>query len=160
MGFNPHDWLEGNIIGVTKCSPTQSNPVIFINTHTNTMSSFGKSMHSLPDQWTTVSVASHVPNNTIAIFITGLLIITHGTTQETADLQVFFRANDATTDYNYNWQTVEASVGNGQRSTMAVWIPLNTDREFDFKWHRSTIGQYPDNSAYGVNLSLNAYLRT
>ena len=33
----------------------------------------------------------------------------------------------------------------------------NEDKEFKFKWTRSTFGQWPENPAYGMSLSLNAW---
>jgi len=154
MEYDPADWLEGTVLGVTKRSPTQSDPIVFLNTYT------GQGVDQFPDnQWVTVDVSQIVPEKSVAVFLSGLLLITHGTSVETADLKVYFRADGDNEDYKYDWQTVEASTANGQRSTMAVWVPLSADRKFQFKWQRSTSGQYPDHSAYGVNLVLNAYLR-
>jgi len=154
LSSNQSNWIEGSTVGVTKRSPTQANPVIFLNTFT------GNGLERFPENtWATVDTAGLIPPTAKAIFLTGVLIITHGTSMETADLVVHFRADGESYDYNYNWQTVEASTQNGQRSPMAVWVPLSETGKFQFKWRRSTAGQYPEHSSYGVNLSLNAYLR-
>jgi hypothetical protein len=85
--------------------------------------------------------------------LSGLLIITHGTTVETANLTVSFRrVGDATADCRgYMGQVVEAAVGSGQRSYVSVTVPL-VKGEFEWCYTRSTGGSYPTNSSYGVNM--------
>lgn len=146
-------YLEGSVIGVPARSPTGQNPPIFINTTTGA----GVVEHP-PGQWSTVDVSSLVPTGTIAIRLDGILIITHGSTPETADLTVAFRT-DPSWNYGYIMQTVEASVGNGQRSNAGAWVSLDANRCFQMQWTKSTFGTWPTNSSYGINLSLTAYLR-
>lgn len=148
-------YVEGGIIGIPKSSPTGQNPPIFINSYTGD----GTVAHP-PGMWSTVDVSSIVPPDATAIHLTGFLIITHGTTVETADLTVAFRHTSETWEYGYIMQTVEASVQNGQRSNASAWVALDANRCFQMKWSRSTQGQWPDHASYGVNLSLDAYLRT
>jgi hypothetical protein len=120
-----------------------------------------------PATWCKVAVSDYgLPKDTKAVFLSGILIITHGMTPETADLKVGLRAFGDVTDPEtispggvwYDGQTVEAAVGNGQRSTMSTWVPVR-DGAFEFRWERSTGGQWPTNSSYGVNLTIQAHAR-
>ena len=103
----------------------------------------------------------------IRIFLSGLLIITHGTTPETADMYVGFRAyGDTGTEAGlpasggtwYLGQSVETSVTGGQRSAMATWVPVR-DGKFEFRFSKATPGTYPIHSSYGVNLTIQAWGR-
>lgn len=102
----------------------------------------------------------NLPSDAKAAFLSGMLIITHGTTGETADIRVTVAAEG---DSNFNCssylgQTIEASVGNGQRSNAAFWVPL-TNGKFKFCYFVSTPGLWPTNSAYGLNFSLQMWGR-
>lgn len=113
------------------------------------------------DQWHTVDLtAAGIPADAKAAFLSGMLIITHGTTVETADIHLTFREHgDASADVTkYIAQSCEAHVGGGQRSTMATWVPLK-DGKFDFSYHIATPGAWPTNSAYGINLSVQMWGR-
>lgn len=118
--------------------------------------------------WCTIDVADYgVPSDAKAVFLSGILIITHGLTAETADLLVGFRAYGdvspiAELPYPggvwYIAQSVEAAVGSGQRSTMSTWVPVR-DGKFQFTYSKATGGAYPTNSAYGINLTIQAWGR-
>lgn len=144
-------YLEGNIVGVPEVSPLAQNPIIFLNTYTGT--------GATRNTWTKVDMTGIVPSGTKAIRLDGILIITHGTTSETADLMVHFRKPNETYEYNYIMQTIEASTLNGQRSNAGTWIALDENMCFEYKWNSQTLGQYPTYSAYGLNLTLTAYMR-
>lgn len=146
-------YVEGSVIGVPNASPTGQNPVIFINSFTGD----GVTDHP-PGVWSNVDLSAIVPAGTTAVRLDGILIITHGTTVETADLTVAFRA-DPSWEYGYIMQTIEAAVGGGQRSNAGAWVALDANRCFEMKWTRATLGQWPANSSYGINLSLTAYLK-
>ena len=150
-------WSEGTFI--TGYRDDNSRPwnlgLIFFNTYT------GAGMTQFPvDTWVTVDcVPFGVPADAVAVFLCGLMVITHGTTAETADLQVTFRApGDTVASNQYIGQTIEASVGNGQRSNLATWVPL-VDGKFQMYWHKSTPGTWPTNSSYTINLFPQQYLR-
>lgn len=146
-------FIEGGIIGVIANAPAGQQPPIFINTYT------GDGMTQFPEgQWVDVDVSAYVPADAIAVRLDGLLIISHGTTTETADLTVAFRT-DTTNSYSYTMQCVETAVGSGQRTDAGTWVALSAAKKFQMKWTRSTGGSYPTNSAYGINLSLTAYVR-
>jgi hypothetical protein len=152
LGFSSNAaFVEGSVVGIAKQSPTQQNPPIFVNSYTGT--------GPAADAWQTIDVSSIVPATTKAIRLEGILIITHGTTVESCDLTIAYKVNGTALDPGYIHQTVEASVSNGQRSTAGVWIALDPKKKFQFKWHRSTSGNWPDHCSYGINLSLTAYLR-
>lgn len=144
-------FVEGTTIGVSAQSPTQDNPPIFVNSYT--------ASGPAADAWSTVDLCKVVPAGTKAARLEGLLIITHGTTVETCDLNISYRVNGSSLEPGYIHQSIEATVGNGQRSTAGVWVPLDATRKFQFKWHRSTSGTWPTHCSYGINLSLTAYLR-
>lgn len=109
-----------------------------------------------------------VPANALAADFQGLLIITGaGYASETADLGVVFRKPGdsavacSTNHYAGQAVLVTNQVGSqtilgGIRSTIHVMIPL-TDGAFEWCWTRSTSGNWPTNSSYGVNLGLRAY---
>lgn len=144
-------YIEGDIIGVPQKSPTGQNPIIFLNTYTGA----GVARNT----WSKVDMKGLVPPDTKAIRLDGILIITHGTTAETADLVVHFRKPGETYEYNYIMQTIEASTLNGQRSNAGTWVALDDDLCFEYKWNTQSLGTYPAYSAYGLNLTLTAYLR-
>lgn len=144
------DYLEGSIVGVPKNGPGAQNPVIFINTATGAGQAAG--------EWHTVDLSAIVPEGTIVVRLDGLLLITHGTTQETANLTVAFR-DDPSWEYGYNMQTIECWVGGGQRTNAGAWVAVGADRKFQFKWTRSSNGSYPEWSAYGINLCVTAYVK-
>lgn len=94
-----------------------------------------------------------------AAFLSGLLIITHGTSQQVCDATVSLRApGSGLQAANYLGQVVEAHVGGGQRSGFASWVPL-VNGVFEFQWSRSTFGQWPQECSYGINLSLQAWTK-
>ena len=81
------------------------------------------------------------------MFLSGILIMTHGTSLETADLNISFRSveNDELCptpqtykSVQYIGQAVEASVGNGQRSNMETCVTAKNGK-FQFH-HASTEG--------------------
>lgn len=150
---SPSGFVEGSTIGVVAGSPKQLGHAVFVNSHT------GEGLAQFPEnEWATVNVAGVVPGGTKAVYLSGLLIITHGAAEETCDLTVAYRNLGDTTDYPYIAQTVETAVAGGQRTPHSIWVPVQ-DGKFQIKWRRSTQGQWPDHCAYGINLSLVAYVR-
>ena len=152
------DWIVGDEIGVIADTTAKKgefhNMVVFLNSAT------GDGVDKYPmNQWATVDLSGYVPENTKAVFLSGMLIITHGSVAETCDLHTYFRSGNSVTDTQYVGQTVEAHIGGGQRSNHSVWVPLD-DGKFQFKWNSSTYpNTYPTHRSYGVNMRLNAWLR-
>lgn len=114
-----------------------------------------------PDQWHTVDLTPFgvAPDATFA-FLAGILIITHGTAQEVAEVRVTFRrpGDDDADISKYIGQTIEGNVGGGQRSNMATWVPLKAGK-FEYSYHMNTGGVWPANSSCGINLSVQAWGR-
>lgn len=129
--------------------PAFNNQAVFVNTYTGVGPAKGV--------WNKINVSAYVPVGTKAIHLSGLLIITHGSTAETADLVVKFRKVGGTDDH-YHAQCIEAATGGGQRSTMATWVPLDENLEFEMKYTvTNPNATWPTYSAYGINLSIDAY---
>ncbi|MBV1693669.1 MAG: hypothetical protein KGP27_04325 [Hyphomicrobiales bacterium] len=101
-----------------------------------------------------------VPPDARAVFLAGLLIITHGTRTETANLDIAFRAPGDTTAQcgNKIGQSVEAHVGGGQRQTMSLWVPV-VDGLVEMCMTRSTLGQWPTTSAYAATFTIQAWAK-
>lgn len=149
-----YSFVEGTTIGVPSKSPTGIAPVIFINTAT------GAGVTENPSgEWSVIDLSGIVPDGTKAVRLDGLMLITHGSTSETANLTIAFRSVGETYSYTYNMQVIEASTGNGQRSIGGDWIAIDENKCFEIKWDRTSQGQYPEFSSYGINLRLTAYLR-
>lgn len=145
-------FVEGTTVGIVMHSPT-TLPVVFFNSYT------GEGLAAFPEnEWTTVDVTRVVPDGAKAIYLSGLLIVTHGTLEETCDLTLAYRDQGETVDYPYIAQTVETVVSGGARTPHSIWIAVH-DGKFQIKWRRSTTGNWPENCAYGINLNLVGYLR-
>lgn len=111
------------------------------------------------DLWCKVQLPADVAPDATAVFMSGIVIITHGYAIETADIKFGCRApGDPQQPSWYNVQAVEASVGNGQRSTFGTWIPAR-NHQIECLWTRSTPGIWPDNSSYAINGTIQAYTR-
>lgn len=99
-----------------------------------------------------------VPATAKSVFLSGILIITHGTTAAYCDMSLLFRApGDLIDAGNYIAQVFEPWIGGGQRSTMASWAPVKNGKT-QFQWNRSTQGFWPDYCSYGINLTAQAYV--
>lgn len=142
-------FIEGSIFGVVDESPAL-HTVIFC-------SSPGGYVAGL-SEWTVVDVSALVPPGTKAVFLTGMLIITHGSTAEVGDLHLYLRKHGSQIEPVYTGQVVEACVSGGSRSMYADWVTLN-DGKFEYKWTRKTQGEWPGNCSYGINMKVVAYVR-
>ena len=152
MSFDESKWVSGNKIYVVGNSPSERTD-LFFNAYTG---------DGPPEKtWHKVDVSDLVHPDTKAVHLTGILIITRGTTSEVANLRIYFRKNndyDPTIPGRYKHQAIEASSGGGQRSTMSTWVPLNDDLTFEYRWEGDQKGSYPTYSAYGANLVIDAFL--
>lgn len=101
-----------------------------------------------------------VPRNAKWVFLSGQMLITHGTTQEIADLKVVFRrpGDNSVTCEHHLGQSVEAQREGGQRTPLSTWVPLR-DGALEWCFTTSTPGAWPEHAAYGVNLGLQAWAR-
>lgn len=99
----------------------------------------------------TINMQNIAPVNAVGVGLSGTLIITHGTTQETANLRVSFRPSSTDTWYGYRGQTIEAHVGGGQRSNHSIVVPMK-NRTFQMLLEGAEgKPQWPTYSAYGIN---------
>lgn len=154
----PLPWIKASeIYFTTSPSRMYANNAVYVGTHlgANNYGTQGA------NQWHLVDLKPFgVTSDAIAAFLSGLLIITHGNAAETADLCIVFRQpGDASCPTTaYIGQTIEAAVGGGQRSTMGTWVPLSGGC-LEFSYSVNTPGDWPANSSYGINLSLQAWAR-
>lgn len=144
-------WVEGNTVGV-RADNSKAPNAIFLNSATPT--------GPAENVWHRIPVSRlDIPSDALSVFLSGMLIITHGNYSQTCDLHITFRApgNDMVAG-NYIGQTIETAIGSGQRSNMSTWTPV-VNGEIEFQWNRNTYGPYPNECAYGINLSAQAYVR-
>lgn len=99
-----------------------------------------------------------VAANARVAFLAGPLIVTHGWAAEEAYMHVVFRAPGDTTTTCDDIMGQVVSVSGGERSMFASWVPL-VNGETEFCYGLSTIGSDPLHSAYGINLSIQAWAR-
>lgn len=152
------------------CTISQPCNAVYVMTHLPTsIGNYGPPATNCVDpptcnQWAsnpiTVDLAPFgIAEDAKVAWLSGMLIITHGTTVETADIHVTFAAYGGPIDCTrYLGQTVEPHVGGGQRSNMSTLVPLS-ERKFQFCYFLNTPGEWPDNSSYGINLSIQAWGR-
>lgn len=150
-------WVEGARLGI-QAGNSKGPIVIFLTTVTPTASWVPFNM--TPGYWYDIDVTKlGVPADAIGVFVSGLLIITHGSTQDQVNLTAAFRSpGDTLACGNYQLQTLDPWAGGGQRTNAATWVPVKNGR-FQFCWNTNQVQQYPVGSAVGINLSLQAYLR-
>src|SRR6476659_4609493 len=112
-------WVESRIIG-TPIDNAHDPVCFYVQTHTLASS-------PAPNVWHTISVKDFgVPEDAKAVFLAGILIITHGYAQETGNLTVSLRAFGSTMrDDKYVMQTLAALQGQGERSNAASWCPVH-----------------------------------
>lgn len=114
-----------------------------------------------PDMWCTADLTVWgVPADAKYAMLTGILLISHGASEQSADIRVTFRKpGDATADcQKYLGQAANNRPGGGARSGMATWVPLaggKTEYCFEFT---GPLG-WPTWSSYGINLSVQAWAR-
>lgn len=105
----------------------------------------------------TVDLTSIAPPNAVAVAMSGMLIISHGTNQETCDLRVWFRPDESARWGDYRGQTVEAHLGGGQRSNHSIVVPMK-DRKFQVWFDPAGTPQWPQGCSYGVNYKVDYWV--
>lgn len=133
---------------------------VFFNTYTGdgvTVPWNGKTFAK--GAWTRVDISDMVPADTKGVCLSGIMIVTHGTTEETADLTINLKPPGSTENpLNYEGQVIEASIGNGQRSPFYSCVAVE-GQKFDFYWNSNTPGTWPTNSSYGLSLQIQVIAR-
>jgi hypothetical protein len=175
--WNDAGWAEGQIIG----APVDNarNNVITVNT---TYTFRNPNIPIPINQWTTIDLANgshwqrgqpNLPEDVKAVCLSGLLVTTNSGAA-TSNMYAFFRATGSThpavgQNMPANWPAsgpadlsipvhsthqmqVIAAVGDGDRSTACVWVPV-VDRKFDFFWWHNGQG------SFAIYLHLQAYVR-
>lgn len=157
-------WLEGSVVGVPDDNAKRPVAVFARWDGVGTI----PNISIPPNQWVTIDMANgsqwtvngdavtfqpNLPSDTKAVFLSGLLVITHPGGSVTCDLWANFRKPGSSLPHDsYQMQTIEAIAGSGVRSNAAVWVPV-ADRKFEFYWHHT-----PGCPSL-INLSLQAYVR-
>jgi hypothetical protein len=148
-------FVEGSTIGIAADNPKQHN-VLFVNT-----TDPATTERWPPNRWNVVDCSSIVPEDTKAVALSSLLIITHGKKSAIADLTVAVRRQGSTLDNskNYHAQTIETDAAGGQRTPDTIWVALSSDLKFEVFWTKTDERSYPEGSAFGINMNLFGYLR-
>lgn len=115
-----------------------------------------------PNTWTTLDLTRlGVPRDARAVLLHTLMIITHGASSEVAGATIAYR-RPGTVDnsWNYHSQVCEAHVGGGQRTTDALWCPVENGRiEVYWSPQRAVAADWPTGSAIGLSIVVNAWAR-
>lgn len=151
----PLEWQEVDHLYITT-GPARmySNNVVWGGTHMGA-GDYGASQEG---QWHTVDLQPWgVDEDAKVAFLSGILIITSGTTNEIADMTIVFRrpGDNYTTCDKYMGQATLSGFG-GQRSGFASWVPVKWGK-IEFCYKVSTPGTWPAHAAYGVNLSIQGW---
>ena len=145
-------WVEGTTIGV---SPDNSKAPLAI--YIGGSFEAWRDSHAIPGpmapgRWFTVTLST-IPADSKAVFLSGLMLITHPLTPVICNLTATFRAPGSNWhEGNYQLQVAATKTLDGPRSTVATWVPVK-DRAFEFYWTMT-----PGCPSL-INLSLQAYLR-
>lgn len=108
-----------------------------------------------PGVWTRVDLKPWgIPADAAWVELSGVMLITSGSTTEIANITVTMRRpGDTTAECSrYVAQAAAPSYTGGTRVNVTVTVPL-VNGEFEWCYVRATYGVYPTNSTYGVNLA-------
>jgi len=152
--YNANDWIDLKKIHVSRHSPSQEQ-VIFLNTYTGVGVDPEKEDYLDSGVWHVIDISEQIPKKAKAINIGGIMIITRGLNEETANMTINFRNFEEEKEYIYQGQVIE-NLHSGQRSPISIWVPV-TDGKFEFKWDRRYDGEYPQWASYCLNLWINAW---
>ena len=151
----PTPWVTMTMLA---CANTQvmiyENNAVYGSTNVNPNWGFQS------NQWITTDLTPYgVPPTAKFAFLSGMLIITHGYADETANVTFTARIpGDLTANpIQYLGQTLEAQTGGGQRSNAAFWVPIKGGK---IEWMYQTPDEpalYPSYSAYAVNFTLQCW---
>lgn len=149
-------WREGGIIGV----PTDhTRTVLWLgNTSTQTIPSI-----PIPaNQWTAIDLtdgpqwttfAPHLPVDTAAVFLSGILVVTNASSAICNITGQFRAPGSLMTDGQYRMQAM-AIPGDGDRTNVGQWVPVQ-NRKVEFFWTTNAAA----GCSYAISLTLDAYVR-
>lgn len=146
-----NDYGEASTIGYAAHSPGQKRVIIV-----NTADSFSPEL--TPGEWHTIDLSGEMPADTQAVFLSGILIITHGSTPEVCNMYVSFREGNGEYPTDPTGQVVKQAAGDGARQNYFELVPVR-DGKIDLWWSRSTAGEWPEHCSYGFNFKLVGWLR-
>lgn len=149
-------WLEGNRFGTINSGVgagegSPHSQIIYINA-VNTDGDYpaGGGWFTVDASKTVYGVDNGLPEDTLAIWLSGILIISPGYAEETADLHFYCRKPSIIpTDTYLCAQCCSTAPAQGARTNFTTLIPV-TDRKFQFWWYKSTSGYWPDHASYGI----------
>lgn len=151
--FVANDYREGAIVGVVEHGPRQNNLAIYFNTNdTTTLAAMAENV------WHVVDVSAIVPSGTQAVFINGILVLTHGAAPGNCDMQIFFRRFGEVFEPNYIGQITAGGLQETPRQPFFTIVPVEVGK-FEFKWIRNTSGTWPEQCSYGLHLGVVGYVR-
>ena len=126
------------------------------------------------DAWISVDATDYgVPVDAVAVFVQGVMAITHGLTPQICGETVSFRAPDQAqivvsglykAPTNYVWQAGSYFAGDlnnggdGDRNPVSTVVPL-VDGKFEFGWHAQGAQDYPAGCYSGGSFVITGYLR-
>jgi hypothetical protein len=149
-------WLEGNTFG---CLPgsvgaggaNPSSQIIYINAvDTEGEWPAGGGWFTVDAGKTVYDVDNGMPEDVIAVWLSGILIISPGYASEVADLHFYCRKpSTIPTDTYLCAQTCATAPAQGARTNFTTLVPV-TNRKFEFWWYKSTGGYWPEHSSYGI----------
>lgn len=156
------EWAEGTVLGVPVDNPKK--PIALFLRY-DAASPIPRPAIP-PNQWVEVDLSNgpqwdvkdngdparqpDLPPDTLAVFLSGLMVITHPGGVKICDLWAKFRAAGSGDQSGYTMQAV-ATEG-GVRSGAATWVPVY-DRRFEIYW------SYTPGCPSLINLSLQGYVR-
>lgn len=165
--FPPCPFVEGTTIGV--CADAVYKSIIA----DPTWGLQGSGRPNAPRRvWTTVDCSQWVPAGTKAVAITGIMLITQGTTSKITCVKGWFKRTDwtpppdDTIDNSWDIEVVAVGPTDGIRSTFGVLVPLSPSLTFDYMWDAYDTSTptvdtppWPTGMAAAINMRLNAYMR-
>lgn len=109
-----------------------------------------------------IDLTGWAPPGTIGVQLSGLLLITHGTLEQTCDLVVYFRPDASSKWGDYRLQTLETFAGGkwpngvaaqpgGQRTNASVMVPV-VNNQFRVLMYPASGTPYPNGCSFGVSL--------
>ena len=134
---------------------------IYINGNDGNGIGFGPRCYAR-GQWSTQDFSDVLPLNCKAVEFGGVLIITHGTQPQSANLMIGFRATGETWNYWYDGQTIESMIGSGVRTNYTSGYVAVNQGKLDVWWDcldmspnpaaEIPVGAYPNQSSFGITL--------
>lgn len=112
------------------------------------------------DTWNRLDLKPHgVPADAKAVLITGMLIITHGTTPQVANITITFKPPTEPGDpLKYIGQATEGNIGGGQRTNLTAWVAVDNG-EIDYAYSFVAPTGHPNYAAYGINMHVDGYCK-